>query len=78
MEVKISRKAKDILQKYASRLFKDATLEFYGVKTAKIKEIINVELPVIEVGDSMSDNAFLLEDDSILQLLNANYLCIVL
>jgi len=66
LEVKISRKAKDILQKYASGLFKDATLEFYGVKTAKIKEIINVELPVIEVGDSMSDNAFLLEDDSIL------------
>jgi len=66
LETKVSRKAKDILQKYASGLFTNATLDFYGVKTAKIKEIISVELPVIEVGESFSDTAFLLEDNSLL------------
>jgi hypothetical protein len=45
----ISKHAKDIIQKYTSGLFRNATLEFYGVKTAKIKELINVELPVVRL-----------------------------
>lgn len=65
---KISRNSKDTLQKYASSLFKDATLEFYGIKAAKIKELINVELPVVEVSDSSTDFVFLLEDGSYLHL----------
>jgi hypothetical protein len=66
LDAKISKHAKDLIQKYASGLFKNATLEFYGIKTAKIKELISVELPVVEVGGSTSDYVFLLEDDSYL------------
>jgi len=66
LDAKISAHAKDIIQKYASALFRNATLEFYGVKTAKIKELINIELPVVEVTDSAADDFFLLEDDSLL------------
>jgi hypothetical protein len=66
LDAKISKHAKDLIQKYASGLFKSATLEFYGVKTAKIKELISVDLPVIEVGGSAGDDVFLLEDDSYL------------
>jgi predicted transposase/invertase (TIGR01784 family) len=62
----ISKHAKDIIQKYTSGLFRNATLEFYGVKTAKIKELINVELPVVEVAKTSTDFIFLLEDDTYL------------
>lgn len=66
MDAAISKHAKDLIQKYTSGLFKNATLEFYGVKTAKIKELINVELPAVEVTGSSSDFIFLLEDDTYL------------
>jgi hypothetical protein len=66
MDVEISKHAKDLIQKYASGLFKDSTLEVYGIKTAKIKEFINVELPVVEVAGSSMDFIFLLEDNSYL------------
>ena len=54
LETKISKHTNDIIQKYASGLFKNASLEFYGIKTARIKELVNVELPVVEVGGSSS------------------------
>jgi hypothetical protein len=66
LEANISQHANDIIQKYTSSLFRDATLEFYGIKTARIKELINVELPVIEVGGGSADFIFLLEDGSYL------------
>jgi hypothetical protein len=66
MSVKISKHAKDLIQKYSSGLFKDASLEFYGIKTGKIKEMINVELPVMEVGGGAADYIFLLEDGTYL------------
>ncbi|MDR0300798.1 MAG: hypothetical protein LBI04_00610, partial [Treponema sp.] len=66
LETIISKHAKDLIQKYTSGLFRDATLEFYGIKTAKIKELINVELPVMEVGGGSADFVFLLEDESYL------------
>lgn len=66
LDTKISKHARDIIQKYASGLFKDTTLEFYGIKTAKIKELINVELPVVEVSANSTDYIFLLEDDTYL------------
>jgi len=64
MDIKISPRAKDLIQKYTNGLFKNMTLEFYGIKMAKIKEPINVELPVVEITDSSTDFIFLLEDDS--------------
>ena len=63
---KISKHAKDLIQKYTSALFRNATLEFYGLKTARIKELISVELPDVKVAASMADSVFLLEDDSLL------------
>ena len=66
MDTKISRHAKDIINKYTSSLFRNATLEYYGIKAAKIKELINVELPVVEVAETSTDFIFLLEDDTYL------------
>lgn len=68
IDTKISKHAKDIIQKYTSGLFRDTTLEFYGVKTAKIKELINVELPVVEVAETRTDFIFLLEDNTYLHI----------
>jgi len=61
-KLRISQHAKDLIQKYTSSLFKDATLEFYGVKTARIVELINTELPTVEVAGGAADFVFLLED----------------
>jgi hypothetical protein len=66
METKIPKHARDLMQKYASGLFRDATLEFYGIKTARIKELINVELPIMEMGGGSADFVFLLEDGTYL------------
>ena len=66
LDINISKHAKDIIQKYTSGLFRNATLEFYGIKTARIKELINVELPVVEVAETSTDFIFLLEDDTYL------------
>jgi hypothetical protein len=68
LDVKITKHAKDLIQKYASGLFKDSSLEFYGIYTAKIKELINVELPVVEVAGNLMDIVFLLEDDTYLHI----------
>ena len=43
MNTEIAHKARDIIQKHASGLFKDSALEFYGIKSARIKELVNVE-----------------------------------
>ena len=66
MNAEISKHAKDIIQKHAGVLFKNSTLDFFGIKTAGIKEILNVEQPVVEVKMSSSDLIFLLEDDTLL------------
>lgn len=68
IDYKISKKSKDIIQKYVSSTFKNVSLEMYGIKTAKVKELINVELPIIEVKDNSMDFVFLLEDDTYLHL----------
>jgi hypothetical protein len=49
-------------------LFRNSTLDFYNIKTAKIKEMINVELPDVKVREKSTDIVFLLEDDSYLHL----------
>ena len=66
LETKITKHVNDVIQKYASSLFRNTTLEFYGVKTAPIKELINPELPVVYVGGRAADIVFLLEDDTYL------------
>jgi hypothetical protein len=66
--VKITRNARDIIQKHTGTLFKDAALSFYGINTAKVKELVNVELPIVEVGRVVMDFVFLLEDDTYLHI----------
>ncbi|GHU57652.1 hypothetical protein AGMMS49975_23570 [Clostridia bacterium] len=68
LETKIAHNDKDILQKYAGALFRDKTLEFYGVKSAKIVDLINVELPNVEVSEQATDTIYLLADDTYLHL----------
>ena len=68
LETKISKQVYDIIQKHTSALFRDATLDFYGIQTAKIKELINVDLPVLEVREKSTDIVFLLEDNRYLHL----------
>jgi len=66
LEAKITKHVNDVIQKYASGLFRNATLEFYGIKTAPIKELINPELPKVEVRSGATDVVFLLMDDDYL------------
>lgn len=68
METKVSKHHRDIIQKLTSGLFRDKTLEFYGVKSAKIKELVNIELPIADVSKNTMDFVFLLEDNSYLHL----------
>lgn len=68
MDYKVSKKAKDIIQKYIAGAFKDVSLDFYGINTPKIKELINVELPIIDINDNSTDFIFLLEDNTYLHL----------
>lgn len=68
IDIQISKQYKDIIQKYTSGLFKNSILSFYGIKSAKIKELINGELPNVEVSDSSTDFIFLLEDGTYLHI----------
>ena len=67
-EYKVARQWKDIIQKYVSALYKDSVLEFYGIKTAKVKELISANLPEVDVRDSGTDQVLLLENDTYLHL----------
>ena len=66
LNTKITKHVNDIIQKYANALFRNATLEFYGIKTAPIIELINPELPTVEVSMGVADVVFLLKDDTYL------------
>ena len=68
LDTKITKHVNDVIQKYASGLFRNATLEFYGIKTSPIRELINPELPVVEVSGGAADIIFLLEDETYLHL----------
>jgi len=65
---KITKHVNDIIQKYAISLFRNVTLEFYGIKIAGIKELINPEVPVVTVSGSSADVVFLLDDETYLHL----------
>ena len=64
--IQITKHVNDVIQKHAIMLFRDATLEFYGIKTAPIVELINPELPTIQVSGGAADIVFLLADGSYL------------
>jgi len=60
---KITKHVNDIIQKYASGLFRNVTLAFYGIKTAPIMEIINPELPAVEVAGGAADVVLISKKD---------------
>jgi hypothetical protein len=66
LDTKITKHINDVIQKYASGLFRNATLAFYGIDSAPIKELINPELPDVVVTGGAADVVFLLVDDSYL------------
>lgn len=62
LNTKITKHVNDVIQKHANSLFRNVTLCFYGIKTAPIKELINPELPIVDVSGGGTDMVFLLED----------------
>jgi len=59
---------KDIIQKYISALYKDSILEFYGIEATKVKELINTNLPLVDVRNAETDQILLLENNTYFHL----------
>ncbi len=68
LETDISAHNTDIIMKSTLEMFKDRTLELFGLKTAKIVDIMPTVLPVVEAREKRLDFVFLLEDGSLLNL----------
>ena len=68
MEMEISGHNNDIIMKATAAMFKDKTLEVFGLKSAKIVDIMPTVLPVVEAKEKRVDFVFLLEDDTLLHL----------
>ena len=66
LETEITKHVNDTLQKYTCALLRDVMPEFYGIKTGRVKELINPELPEVNVSGGGTDMIFLIEDDSYL------------
>ncbi|NPV45003.1 MAG: hypothetical protein HPY70_13685 [Firmicutes bacterium] len=58
----------DIVFKYATQVMKDRMLDFLGLKTAPISEVIPTELPYIEARRQNEDYIFKLKDGTYLHL----------
>jgi len=58
----------DVIMKATAAMFKDQTLEMFGLKTAKIVDVMPTVLPVVEAREKRIDFVFLLEDDTLLHL----------
>lgn len=68
METEISGHNNDIIMKATAEMFRNKTLEIFGLKTAKIVGIMPTVLPVVEAKEKRVDFVFLLEDDTLLHL----------
>jgi len=66
--MEISGHNNDIIMKATAAMFKDKSLEVFGLKTAKIVDIMPSVLPVVEAKEKRVDFVFLLEDDTLLHL----------
>ena len=49
LNTEITQHIHDTLQKYTCALLRDVMPEFYGIKTGRVKELINPELPDVKV-----------------------------
>ncbi|CAA7601322.1 Hypothetical protein DEACI_1988 [Acididesulfobacillus acetoxydans] len=68
LETEITGHNNDIIMKATAEIFKDQTLEVFGLKTAKIVDIVPAVLPVVEAKEKRLDFVFLLEDETLLHL----------
>ncbi|QQK78750.1 transcriptional regulator [Salicibibacter cibi] len=60
---------KDVLFKFLSELYKDATFDAFGIEAMlKIKQLLPNNMPKVQADERRTDTQFLLEDDSILML----------
>jgi RecG-like helicase len=64
----IAHNYQDIIFKKMTELFKDETLEYYGLNLPKIVSVKPTELPTIKVSNQNMDFVFELEDNSLLHL----------
>jgi len=64
----IAHNYQDIIFKKMAELFKDETLEYYGLNLPKIVSVKPTELPTIKVSNQNMDFVFELEDNSLLHL----------
>ncbi|WP_449240441.1 hypothetical protein [Desulfoscipio gibsoniae] len=68
MDTEITRNSNDILMKCMAENFKDKTLAFFGLPTARIVGLSPAALPAIEARETRTDTVFLLEDQTLLHL----------
>ena len=68
LNTEISYHNNDILMKVLAEQFKNKTLDVFGIKTAKIKDLIPSVHPAVEANETRNDIIFLLEDDTLLHL----------
>lgn len=68
MNTEITYHNNDVLMKVLAEQFKNKTLGVFGIKTAKIKELIPSAHPAVEANETRSDIIFLLEDETLLHL----------
>ncbi|AXF55258.1 hypothetical protein [Salicibibacter kimchii] len=65
----ISYHNKDVLFKFLGELYKDATLDAFGIEgLPKIRNLLPTAMPKVRADERRSDTQFLLDDDSVLML----------
>ncbi|QQK80402.1 transcriptional regulator [Salicibibacter cibi] len=65
----ISYHNKDVLFKFLSELYKDATLDAFGIQgLPKISQLLPTAMPKVQADERRSDTQFLLDDGSVLML----------
>lgn len=56
---------KDIMSKVLSQGMREKSLDVYGIKIPKVKDVKPVNLPAVEVSELSTDDLFILEDESL-------------
>ena len=64
----ITHNNKDVMFKVLSQYYKNKSLSVYGLNLPKIKQLLPSNYPAVTATEIYADNAFMLEDDSLLIL----------
>lgn len=68
MEIEITGHNNDIMMKCMAEYFKNKTLAFFGLKTARIVDLAPTALPAIEARETRTDLIFLMADETLLHM----------